>query len=649
MGNAPTGAGARRGREEFGILYPPPRVPAPGTRMRTWTIENALWLLPVVVTLAGLYRPWAGVVALCAGLPLVGSPPGGPYLAPLDVAVIAAIVTALRGGKAGPSTLRWPIVSVLVASAVSLLPLAYHPPSFEPRILAGLLASLPGAQTWTMLFTWRAFANLALGVGLYGAARRAFAGRSILPLGYGLAAGLGLVLPLGLAEQAGLVDLGGYRAIGGPLYTTRLHSLFFHSGWLAQFVVGAGPFAVAALVAGGRRTRRAGWGLLALILVSLPLTQQRGAWFATLAQLGVLGVVAGPAILRERRARAALAAVAGATIALGAGLVLLRPAMIEPVLDRVEVATSDLSGRTLLWQSALGMTRERPLLGWGIGAFGPTYDTFHPPGSPGAWPFRATAHSFYLTVLAERGALGLAAFGLLAWALARRLLPAARGGSDPPAEVALGLLLSLTGLAVYGSVQYFLHLHDTELLFWVLVAAASCSGSRSRAARDLPATLAQGLIAVCLILAPVRLLATPPLAARGDVSYGFNEPEQHSTGAIEWTTGRAARRVPWLGETLVLRLANGHPRPSMRPCRVTIRAAGSTETLTLDQDGWREVRIPVGRARRPWLVLELEAQPTFRPFRDFRSDPELPASHDIRELGVVLGGEEWERAAASVP
>jgi hypothetical protein len=79
---------------------------------------------------------------------------------------------------------------------------------------------------------------------------------------------------------------------------------------------------------------------------------------------------------------------------------------------------------------------------------------------------------------------------------------------------------------------------------------------------------------------------------------------------------------------------------------VRLRAAGLAQELTLDGGGWHDARLPVGPPRAPFLVLEIEAHPTFRPFSDFRHYPDLPESGDIRSLGVATRPSRWESAAA---
>ena len=70
--------------------------------------EHLVWLVPLTVAATGAWRPRAGLLVLAGSLPLFGSPPGGPYLAALEVAGLAAILAAWRGGRAVPTPLAWP-------------------------------------------------------------------------------------------------------------------------------------------------------------------------------------------------------------------------------------------------------------------------------------------------------------------------------------------------------------------------------------------------------------------------------------------------------------------------------------------------------------------------------------------------------------
>jgi putative inorganic carbon (HCO3(-)) transporter len=597
--------------------------------------ETLVWLAPAAVLVAGMWRPHLGLIVLAAVLPFFGSPPGGPYLGALDAAGIAAILTSWRAGRAGPSPLRWPILALLAVSAASLVPLAYAPPTARPQLWLPFIVSMPGVQSWTLQYTWRALLNLLFGIGLYVGVRRAFRGRSLRPLGLGLAAGLIPLVGLGLAEQLAWVDLSSYRAIGPsqPL-ATRLHSLFFNSGWLAEYLAVATPVAVGALALRARGRAAAG-ALVALTPLCLLFTQQRGGWVAMLAILAsvlLLGLRSG---LRTQPLRRLLLS-SVATLLLGSMAFALHPSSLAPLARRL--AQWDLAQRPHYWQAAIHLVAERPALGWGLGAFGPAYDQIHPRGSPESRENRATAHSLYLHVAAERGLLGIAALVLLAWAAALCLR---RGLVDREIErrvLAVALAGSGVGIAVYGLVQYVPFLKNTEWLLWLLLGSVSLL---STSAAPRPARWSRLVVLTALLLVPIRTLLLEVLDGPGDRSFGFNEREGDATGSWEWTERFAARRLAWEGEALQLSMANGHPRPQLHPVEVRVRVEHLEIVRRLDREGWNDLLMDLGPPTRPWIVLAISARPVFRPFDDNRSYPELPRSSDIRPLGVVLRDPRW--------
>ena len=516
--------------------------------------ESVIWIVPVAVAAAGLWRPRAGLLVLAARLPFFGSAPGGPYLAALDIAGLAAVAMAWRpgwrDGRVERSSLDWPVAAWVVVSVVSLVPFAYHLPSWQPSVLVGLLRSLPEIPTATVLHTWRALLNLLLGWGLYRAVRRTFVGESLNILGAAFGVGLAVALVFGLAEHAGLVDLGSYRAIGGPLYETRLHSFFFHSGWFAEYVVVALPFAVASTMVGGARRRRLGLALLVLALVALPFTEQRGAWFAALAQLAVLASFSGARLLRDRRGLWPIVTVALGVVAVGSVLMISRPETASPLLNRLGESTANLSGRPHLWSVSARMLAERPLLGWGLGAFAPAYDLVHPRGSTEAWPYRDTSHSLYFHVGAERGLLGLLALGVLVCALVIGFRYCVKSNRHSESAIAVGLLISAVGFAVNGLVQYMFYLRNIEWLFWIFLGAASLlSGSHRPRWLD---RIAQMLIIATVMLLPWRAFWLEAIPGPGDRSFGFHWSSSRATvgtcsgPAVMRRDGCAGRMRSWL-------------------------------------------------------------------------------------------------------
>jgi O-antigen ligase len=598
--------------------------------------EQLIWAVPVAVLAVGLLRPRAGLLVLAACLPLFGSPPGGPYLGALDVAALAAIVTTWRTGRVRSSQLDWPVTAFLVVSVASLLPLAYQPPSWNPKVMLGLLRVFPDVQSWTILFTWRALANLLLGWGLYRSVRRAFAGASLRPLGLALGVGLVPLLVLGLIEHAGLLDLGSYRAIGGEEWETRLHSLFFHSGWLAEYLVLAVPVAAAALHGWRRRGQQYASRLVAVAFVALLFTEQRGAWLTAVAQLGALAVIGLPWLMRHRR-QMRLVVIAGILVVVLASTVLIfDTSALSALLGRAEVATSDLSGRVQVWKTSVELTEERPLLGWGLGSFSPVHDQTGEWWRPSPKWLWLTAHSLYLMISVERGLLGVAALALLIWGAVISVRQGLASDRRHERQMMIGLALSFGGVLVYGIVQYLFYLKNIEFLIWMLLGAlAAMTPTKQPASRPLLRS-AQILCVVALLLVPWRLVAVEIPTLRGNRQYGFHHLEGYYPDVYRWTEDIAARRLPWDGETLIIWLANGHPRPGQHPVRVTIRL-DDRRIGEIDVGGrWTRYDFEVGAPQEESVLLTIEAEPTFRPFSDVRKYPELGPSTDIRHLGVAV-------------
>ena len=600
-------------------------------------IERLIWVVPLGVAALGVWRPRAGLVALAAALPLFGSPPGGPYLAALDVAGLAAILTAWRGGRPRPSALTWPAAAFVAVSFLSLVPSPYLPPSWRPSILFGLLRALPGVESWPALYTWRAATDLLLGWGLFLAVRRAFSGRSPKPLALGLLAGLAATVVLGLAAHAGLLSLDAYRP-DQDLHSAvkRLTSVFFLTSWLSEYLVVGAPLAIAGLFLAGRRCRLLAPLLLALLLVSLVLTHARGAWAAAVAQ-GCFWVAVSLWNGRRDRTRLRNLAVAGGvTVALSAGILVGIDTPVEPLLERAGAVPSGLTPRVVLWETAADMVRSRPMSGWGLGSFAPAYDLLHPPGTEGAAPLRGTAHSLYFQVAAERGILGVIALSLFAWTAAACLRRPRRGRET----LALALAVSLLGTAVYGLVQHMYYLRNIAWVIWLLTA---CVTLVSRCDEPILASRVSRVLALAaLLLVPVRGLLVDSPSYAGDRAYGLHEMERPSSGPFRWTEQFAARRIPWAGETLVLSLANGHPRVGERPVTVVVDIEGQTVASLKISAGWEEHRFELGPAKKEWILVTFDTRPTFRPFSDYRRHSSLQPSQDIRSLGVAIKEVRWE-------
>ena len=595
--------------------------------------EQLIWLAPLLIAGLGAWRPWAGLAALAAALPLFGSPPGGPYLGAFDAAALAAIATSWRAGRPAPSPLTWPALALLVVGLTSILPSPYLPPSWSPGILLRLLQALPGVEGWTALYTWRAAVDLLLGWGLFVSVRRVFAGRSLVPLASGLLAGLGIAISFGFAADSGLLSLDAYRPQFNPGEPEpRLASLFFLSGWFSQYLVVVTPPALAAVAGRAGRWRLLAPAMLVLALGCLALTRQRGAWLAAAAQLGAVAIWL--ALRWRRRGLAGIemrrVAVGAAAVLVLVGLVVVVAGDLGQVLDRAASIRGGPDGRLPLWRAAIDMFERRPVQGWGIGSFAPVFDVLNPPGSPNARTNHLTAHNLYLHTAAETGALGLAALALLGWGAVLCLRRPRRGQEG----LALALTISLVGIAAYGMVQQMHYLRSLAWAIWLLLGCAATLTGKGQAGRL--AKPARALALVALLLVPVRLAVVEPVPLAGSRSFGFHEPEGRHHKRLRWTEGFAAIRLPATGDGLKLFFANGHPRGGARPVEVTVGLGGETVAELEVPGGWQEHTVELPADAGDELVLTLAARPTFRPFSDYLAYPDLRRSTDIRSLGVAV-------------
>lgn len=616
------------------------------------TYESLIWVVPAIILGAGLRWPRAGLLVFAAALPLFGAPPGGPYLGALDVSALAAIVTGLRAGSGKRSPIDGGVLAVVAVTTAAFLPLAYRPPAWDLTTLVHLFSSLPEVERWTILYTWRAMANLFLGVGLYFAVKRAFPDRSALLLGRALGVGIVSSLVLGFLELAGWIDLWSYRPIGLALFDDRFHSVFFHSAWMAEFVILALPLAAVAWIRWRPGWRVGGLAMVVLAMVAILFSGQRGAWLTVLVQLSIVAVIARRGWLFTLKRAAVVAAAIVAALVLIFCIVVARPEVGASVRERLADVAGNLSNRTVIWGIAGEMAVERPLLGWGAGSFSPVFDLETEAAGSSRIPGRMvlghhhnwlTAHNTYLMILAERGGLGLAALLLLGWLVVTGAWRASASRDGDTRGLAAAILVCAGGFAAYGMVQYLFFPRANALLVWVLLGVAATVEPERR--RPRAEKIGQVLIAAALVLLPLRAILWDAAPARGDRSFGLHAPEPGEGGSFWWTSGKkAAIRVPWVDEVMVLKVANGHPRASARSVAVEVLIDGAVVKQELLGEGWRTIRIYLGPPRKETIVLGVEVDRTFRPFSDYRSSDDLEDSRDLRRLGVAFRSPQWEAA-----
>jgi O-antigen ligase len=220
----------------------------------------------------------------------------------------------------------------------------------------------------------------------------------------------------------------------------RVNSLFFDPNIYGRFLAVVMILVVAWLL----WTRRArdivgGAVLLAVLWAGLVLTLSQSSFAALLAGLVVLGGMR----WGVRRAAALTAAV----LVAGAAFVLLAPSALRIDLGSSKSADAATSGRYDLIAGGVRLFAERPIAGWGSGSFPREYRRAERVSAQRA---TSASHTIPITVAAEQGVVGLAAYlALLAFALGR-LFRRARG-STARVAVAAAFVALLAHTMMYAS------------------------------------------------------------------------------------------------------------------------------------------------------------------------------------------------------
>ena len=197
--------------------------------------------------------------------------------------------------------------------------------------------------------------------------------------------------------------------------------------------------------------RRWLYGLAAIVvLVALILTYSRGAWLGMLAALLFVGG------LKSRRWLWALLGLGALSLVL---LFLASPGRL--------VSEPSTLQRLYLWQAALDMGKDRPLLGVGLDNFLYQYPKYM---LADAWaePNISHPHNILLDFWTRLGILGVVAAGWLQvtfWRAALRLY--LRAASPKVKAIAAGLMASMVDFLVHGLLDNSFFLIDLALVFWL--------------------------------------------------------------------------------------------------------------------------------------------------------------------------------------
>ncbi len=462
-------------------------------RARAWAMAGALLLAPVLL-LADIWdspqvdvvrdRPLVAAVGAVLALGVVAALAVLIARRPIALPLLAIAALPFRvpievGGST--SNLLVPLYAVIAAGVLAVVvPVLRGTPreqtSWTPEWLERLLAisvALYGIQaTYSQDFD-KALQQIAFFVVPFALLFLLLAQVEWTPRL--LRACLGLLVGLGLVFSAiGFVEYATKHLFLNPkliasndLHTYfRTNSVFFDPNIYGRFLVVA-MLAVAATMLRSAQSRIvwAGAAALAVLWGGLVLTLSQSSLGALVVGLAVLAVLQwGP---RRTLLPALVVAIAGV------GVVLATPSTFGVNLHNLDSSTS---GRTPLVRGGADLFAERPVAGYGSGAFERAYRRSERPRDPEA----ATAsHTIPVTVAAEQGILGLLAYlALLAAALARLL----RGAATSPVRAAIAAAFAAL---LFHTLVYAAFLEDP--LTWALLGIGTALAAAVPRAAPVPA------------------------------------------------------------------------------------------------------------------------------------------------------------------
>ena len=282
----------------------------------------------------------------------------------------------------------------------------------------------------------------------------------------GVAVGLAILFAaIGFAEYATRHIFWNQKVIAANEFESyfRVNSLFFdpniYGRFLALVMIG-----LACTLLWPRRMRAVAVTsvLLAVLWAAIILTFSQSSFAALLTGLAVLAAL--------RWSWKPVAAVAAAVAVIAVAIVIVAPGVVHLNPKSSHSIDKASSGRLDLMRGGLSMFGDRPLHGFGSGAFAKRFRSRERVGSRTA---AVASHTIPITVAAEQGLVGLAAYAFVlvaAFALLFRGLAPLRGRAPPLRLVSRAYVAAAFAALVLHTLLYAAFLEDP--ITWTLLAAA---------------------------------------------------------------------------------------------------------------------------------------------------------------------------------
>ena len=277
-----------------------------------------------------------------------------------------------------------------------------------------------------------------------------------------------------------VIGIGGTLSVYGLL---QYFGVFSHSWWIpSQFLAAtytnhnhfAGylelviPAAIAVLTA--RSTQKSMLSKVVLVTALVPmfaafvLTQSRGAWVSLGCAILIMLLV----MVIRNKSRVRIVLILALVIVAAVSLIYFAGDMMSSRIATITAAGEDedvSGGRFKIWQGAIGMIKERPLIGFGIGDFDAGFYRYRSEG----FNARAVyAHNDYLHMAAE---MGIIAPLIMLWIFIAAMRNGFRKKDTSP--YAFGCVIGILSLALHGIVDFNFHIPANMILFTVWLGIVS--------------------------------------------------------------------------------------------------------------------------------------------------------------------------------
>jgi O-antigen ligase len=216
---------------------------------------------------------------------------------------------------------------------------------------------------------------------------------------------------------------------------------------------------------------RAAWLILGVVIaVALAMTLSRMSWVG-----GAAGVIVLIMLLPGRRLRnAAIVSIVALLIvavalAIGGSALRQRFTSVSSPTSRTTGSAAEDRQRENIWRAALDVSADHPVLGTGLGRINAPLSRY-----VGDISAATHAHSTYLQVLAETGAVGAIGVLLLLMAAGADLI----AGKPHEPVIAAGLLAGFAAMLICWTTDYTIRYLQVAVFAAVLLGATSAIGTR---------------------------------------------------------------------------------------------------------------------------------------------------------------------------